>query len=185
MDELEIIDDSSLDRFMSRWYGITRQRLDVDDLGTPPPIAAWFELTRAGAEHVSQYYRVRSPDRLAIVDGLLVFCDDPAGEFVWACGRQDPDPPTFERMNDESRWRDTGFRLSSIMLYIAVAGAVLAARTGLGHTNISPEDFGRRLVISTDSRTDCGRGRTRSSLTTPVTRCWHSGGTAAIRQDGN
>jgi hypothetical protein len=145
MEELENIDESSLDRFMARWYGVMRSRSDVDDRQIPPALARWFELATAGRERVTQYYRVRSPDALAVEDGLLVFCDDPAGEFVWACGQRAADPPTFERMNDGSRWRDTGFRLSSLLLHVAVAGAVLSARTGLVNTNISGEDYGHAI----------------------------------------
>jgi hypothetical protein len=145
MEELENIDESSVDRSMTRWYGVTRPRADVDDQRIPLPLARWFELTAAGGERVTQYYQVRSPDALPVVDGLLVFCDDPAGEFVWACAQQDADPPTFERINDEPRWLDTGFLLSSLILYIAVAGAVLSARTGLVNTNISREDYDRAI----------------------------------------
>jgi hypothetical protein len=145
MEELENIDESSVDRFMARWYGVTQSRRIVDDQRIPLPLAHWFELVASGGHLVTQYYQVRPPDALSTVDGLLVFCDDPGGEFEWACAQQDADPPTFERMHDESQWRDTGFRLSSLLLYIAVAGAVLSARTGLVNTNISREDYGRAI----------------------------------------
>jgi hypothetical protein len=141
MEELETIDESSLDRFMARWYGVTRSGDDAGDLRTPPPLARWYELASAGGERVAQYYQVRSPDTLEVVDGLLVFCDDAAGEFVWACEREAADPATFERMNDESQWHETGFRLSSLLLYIAVAGAVMNPAIGMVKTTISSGDF--------------------------------------------
>lgn len=143
MEELENIDGSSVDRFMTRWYGVTPPRAESHDQQVPPPLARWFQLTAAGGERITHYYQVRSSDALAVVDELLVFCDDPAGEFVWACAQHDPDPPTFERMNDEFQWRETGFPLSSLLLYIAVAGAVLSARTGLMNTNIPHQHFER------------------------------------------
>lgn len=141
MEELENIDGFSLGRFMARWYGVSPTSGSAVQPATPPPLAQWFELAAAGGERVTQYYQVRSLDALTVVDGLLVFCDDPGGEFVWACGQQGADPPTFERMNDETQWRETGHSLSSLLLYIAVAGAVLSAKTGLVNTNISRDDF--------------------------------------------
>jgi hypothetical protein len=145
MEELENIDEWSLDRFMTRWYGVTRPRDDGDDQRIPRALRRWFELAAAGEGRVTQYYQVRSPDALTAVDGLLAFCDDPAGEFVWACAQQEVDPPTFERIDGESQWRDTGFRLSSLILYIAVAGAVLSARTGLVNSDISGADYDRAI----------------------------------------
>jgi hypothetical protein len=141
IDELENVDDSSLERFMARWYGARLTDGDLAQPGIPLPLAQWFGLVAAGGGRVTQYYQVRSPDALSVVDGLLVFCDDPAGEFVWACSQQVADPPTFERMNDETQWRETGHSLSSLLLYIAVAGAVLSAQTGLVNTNIPGEDY--------------------------------------------
>jgi hypothetical protein len=146
MEELESIDESSLDRFMVRWYGVTRSGDDVGDPRTPPPpLARWYELASAGGERVTQYYQVRSPNALEVIDGLLVFCDDAAGEFVWAYEQEAADPVTFERMNDESQWRETGFRLSSLLLYIAVAGAVMNPAIGMVNTTISGADFERAI----------------------------------------
>jgi hypothetical protein len=145
MDELETVDESSVERFLSRWYGVARPAGELPDERLPPPLARWVELTGAARVDVTQYYQVRSPDTMAVVDGLLVFCDDPAGEFVWACDRHGADPSTHERMNDGSEWRHLGIPLSSLLLYVAVAGAVMSARTGLVNTNIPAASFSRAV----------------------------------------
>lgn len=143
MDELSVVDSSSLERFLNRWYGIARPRSEAKAGDTPKPLARWFELVGPSVERVNQYYKVRARDELAVTDGLLVFADDPAGEFVWACDMDDSDPLTFERMPGELQWRQTGFQLSSLLLYIAVAGGVMAAEIGLQNLDISAEGFAR------------------------------------------
>jgi hypothetical protein len=145
MRELEDINESSLDRFMAHWYGVVRSHRNVMDERVPLPLARWFDLAITGGGRIAQYYRVRPSDELETTDGLLVFCDDPGGEFVWACGQHETNPPTFERMNDETQWRPTGLPLSNLLLYIAVAGAVLSTRIGLVNTNISPDDYNRAI----------------------------------------
>ncbi|WP_433364288.1 hypothetical protein ACQPZX_33695 [Actinoplanes sp. CA-142083] len=141
MQELKNVDGTSLARFLAGWYGLPEP--SGSERGVPRPLAQWYEAVAAGGERVTQYYQVRPPDGLDEADGRMVFCDDPGGEFVWAYGQDGDDPPTFERAVGEQSWRETGFPLSSLLLHVAVAGAVMSARIGLVSTDIAGTDFDR------------------------------------------
>jgi hypothetical protein len=128
--ELFLVEDDSVERFLTRWYGPPDRpsSSSAAEPGLPGPLRRWFETTSRWSRPVATQNHVLA--RPTPADGMRVFWLENQAAWQWAIDSHDPDddPAVHDRENAAgAAWQATGATLSTFLVHIAVYEAVMGA----------------------------------------------------------
>ncbi|WP_159056170.1 hypothetical protein [Streptomyces scabiei] len=131
MNHLAPTDNSSLLRFLHKWYGAPTspdERLEkTRDL--PGELVEWHEISMRWNDVITAHnYAVPLPE-LSVEDGKIPFWIENQGTWIWAFDPNSEDRIVYERdpSPQPNPWKRTGERLSDFLIHATVVEAILSA----------------------------------------------------------